>query len=368
MSQIVFPDYDHSILNITSSILKHYGVDFGYQTIKQLDQRLEKNPRNVIYILVDALGSEIIKKHPLKADFLISNQKEVLTTVFPSTTTSATVTAMTGLPPIRTAWIGWQQFVKEEGRHVIFFQNKDYYDEDYHFEYNIADKFVRRTNHYDLIKEKNPDVQVHEIFPKFRQKEHDSMEKQVDTCLSLIDDKDKHFVYIYWDQVDSKLHEFGTTSKEVNEEIGSVNNALKRLFDLVDDDTLIVVTADHGHIDIESKPILQYEDVAFMLKEKPALEARCTAFYVKDEYKEAFPEAFDRHFREHFVLYQSEDLLKMKIFGPGKPHPRFREYLGDYVSIAIDRYAFGLLDKKPHKSTHAGLTKDEMLIPLIMND
>jgi hypothetical protein len=50
MSQIVFPDYDHSILNITSSILKHYGVDFGYQTIKQLDQRLEKNPRNVIYI------------------------------------------------------------------------------------------------------------------------------------------------------------------------------------------------------------------------------------------------------------------------------------------------------------------------------
>lgn len=368
MSQIVFPDYNHSILNITSSILKYYGVDFGYQTIQQLDKRLSKKPRNVIYVLVDALGSEIIKKHPKKAEFLIQQQNDVLTTVFPSTTTSATVTAMTGLPPIVTGWIGWQQFVKEEGRHVVFFQNKDYYDEDYHFDYNVADRFVKRINHYDLIKDKNSDVNVHEIFPEFREKKHKTIDKQVDTCLSLINDDEKHFVYMYWDQVDSKLHEFGTTSKEVNEEIGFVNDAIKKLFESVDDDTLIVVTADHGHIDIEAKQILEYEDIVLMLEQKPALEARCTAFYVKDEYKDVFPEVFDRHFRKHFVLYKSEDLLKMNIFGDGLQHPKFRDFLGDYVSIAIDRYAFGLLNKKPHKSTHAGLTKDEMLIPLIMND
>lgn len=368
MKNIVFPDYDHSIQAITASILKHYHVDLGYQTIEQLDESLKKNPRNVIYVLVDALGSEIIKKHPKKAGFLISNQKDVLTTVFPSTTTSATTTAMTGLPPLVTGWIGWQQFVKEEGKHVIFFQNKDYYDENYQFDYNISEKYVPRVNHYDLIKEKNSDVLVHEIFPKFRQSEHVSIDKQVDTCLSIIKDDQKHFVYMYWDKVDTLLHDFGTEAKEVNHEIGLVNDALKRLFESVNKDTLIIVTADHGHIDVQPKMILEYEEIASMLKEKPALESRCTAFYVKDEYKDIFPEVFDKYFRDYFVLYQSDELLKTKIFGKGHQHQNFRGYLGDFVSIAIDKYAFGLLNKKPHKSTHAGLTKDEMLIPLITND
>lgn len=368
MSNIVFPDYDHSILSITSSILKYYGVDFGYQTIDILDQRLMKNPRNVIYVLVDALGSEIMKKHPQKADFLIKHQKDTLTTVFPSTTTSATVTAMTGLPPIQTAWVGWQQFIKEEGRHVVFFTNKDYYNEDYNFDYNVSEKYAKRTNHYELIKEKNPDVMVHEIFPKFKQEKHDTLDKEVETCLSLINDDQKHFVYMYWDQVDSKLHDHGTTSPVVNEEIGAVNDALRRLFESVDDDTMVVVTADHGHIDIEPVPIYEYPDVTDMLKEKPALEARATVWYVKDNYIDTFPEVFNKYFRNKFVLYKSDDLIHMNLFGFGKQHPKFRELLGDYVSIAVDKYAFNLVDKTPHKSTHAGLTKEEMMIPLIMND
>ena len=44
-----------------------------------------------------------------------------------------------------------------------------------------------------------------------------------------------------------------------------------------------------------------------------------------------------------------------------------REFLGDYFSIAIDKYSFKLSNsKKGFKAQHAGLTKDEMLIPLIV--
>ncbi|MDA3932701.1 MAG: hypothetical protein PF513_08205, partial [Tenericutes bacterium] len=166
-NNLVFPDYDHSLLNISSSILKYYGVDSGYKSIESLDKQLEKKPRNVIFVLVDALGSEILKKHKEEADFLIYHQQDVLTTVFPSTTTAATTAALTGLPPVRTAWIGWQQFVKEEDRHVVFFQNKDYYDDSYVFGYDVSEKFVKKTSLYELIKKNNKDVSVHEIFPKF---------------------------------------------------------------------------------------------------------------------------------------------------------------------------------------------------------
>ncbi|QWC00051.1 alkaline phosphatase family protein [Mycoplasmatota bacterium] len=366
-SNLVYPDYDHSLLSISSSILKHYGINLGYKTIDLLDKELQNGPRNVVFILVDALGSEILKKHREKSEFLINHQKDVLTTIFPSTTTAATTSALTGLPPVKTAWVGWQQFVKEEKRHVVFFQNKDYYDDSFEFSYNVSDKFVKTTTIYDLIEKHNKDVSVHEIFPQFKQEQHKVFKDQVDTCLDIMNDNKKHFVYMYWDQVDSKLHDFGTKSKEVNDEIDQVNQAINHLFNSVDDDTLIVLTADHGQIDIEPVPILEFNEIAEMLEEKPAIEARATAFYVKDEYMDKFPEVFNHFFRDKFVLYNSNDLIEMNLFGMGKPHPKFREYLGDYFSIAIDKYAFHLSDRPAHKATHAGLTKDEMLIPLIMN-
>jgi len=368
MKNLVFPDYDHSLLSIPSSILKYYGIDLGYKSNQQLDQQFKKYPKNVVFVLIDALGSEILKKHAEEADFLIKHQRDVLTTVFPSTTTSATTSALTGLPPVCTGWVGWQQFVQEEQRHVVFFMNKDYYDESYVFNYNISDKYNHTTKLYDLIKGKNSDVGVHEIFPKFKQENHHSIREEVNTCLEIIKNNQKNFIYMYWDQVDSKLHDHGTTSKVVKEEIGEVNQAIKHLFNSVNDDTLIVLTADHGQIDIEPVPIKDYPDVFDMLAQKPAIEARATAFYVKDAYKEKFPQVFNQHFRDKFALYTSEEVLKMKVFGDGEPHQRLKGYLGDYFSIAIDKYAFNLLDKKPHIATHAGLTKDEMLIPLIINN
>lgn len=368
MNNLVYPDYDHSLLSISSSILKYYGVDYGFKSHPLLDARLSKKPRNVIFVLIDALGSEILKKHADKADFLIQHQRDVLTTVFPSTTTSATTSALTGLPPVMTGWIGWQQFIKEEDRHVVFFMNKDYYDEGHNFDYNISERYNPIHKLYDFIQEKNPHILVHEVFPKFKQEKHISVQEQVNTCLDLIDNDHENFIYMYWDQVDSKLHDFGTKSKEVNDEIDQVNQAIKNLFDHVGDDTFIVLTADHGQIDIEPVPINDYPQVFDMLSQKPAIEARATAFYVKDAYKNQFPQVFNQYFSDKFLLFSREELLKTKIFGEGKEHIRLKDYLGDYFSIAIDRYAFNLLDKKPHAATHAGLTKDEMLIPMIIND
>ncbi|MCF7924039.1 MAG: alkaline phosphatase family protein [Candidatus Izimaplasma sp.] len=364
---IVFPDYDHSLLSITSSILKHFNVKSEYKSLVELDKLLANNYRNVIFVLVDALGTEIIKKHLNKAEFLSEHLRDTLTTVFPSTTTSATTAALTGIPPVVSGWVGWQQFVKEEKRHVVFFMNKDYYDESYKFDYNVSDKFVNKTTIYELINKANPDIKTKEIFPKFKEEKHKTIDDQVTTCLNTIDNNEKNFIYMYWDQVDTKLHEFGTKSKEVSEEIDQVNKAMKRLFEDASKDSLIIVTADHGQVDIEPVKLSEYKDLTDMLEQKPAIEARATAFYVKAEYKDEFPKLFNKHFHDKFVLYKSEDLLKMNLFGFGNEHPKLREFLGDYFSIAIDKYAFNLLNKKPHKATHAGLVKDEMLIPLITN-
>ena len=367
MSNLVFPDYDHSLLNITASILKNYHVDLGYKSLDSLDDILSKNYRNVVFYLIDAMGSEILNKHLNQTQFLVKNKIDDLTTVFPSTTVAATTTAITGLPPAVTGWIGWQQYVHEEDKNVIFFLNQDYYDEEYKFNYNVSEKYVKVKYIYDLIADKNPNVITHEIFPEFRIKEHKTIQDQVNTIIKTIKNQDKNFIYAYWDKLDTNLHEFGTTSDVVNKHIKEIDSAISDLYNNLDDDTLVIITADHGQVDIEGINLWEYEDLTSMFKHQPAIEARATAFYVKDESLEDFEKTFNKHFQNKFILYKSTEVLQMNLFGKGEKSPRTEGFLGDYFAIAIDKYSFRLQNAPHiHKATHAGLLKDEMMIPLIV--
>ena len=367
MKKIVFPDYDNSLLSITSSILKNYNVNLGYNSLKQLDEVLDKKYKNVVFYLIDAMGSEIINKHKDQAVFLLKNKTSDLTTVFPSTTVAATTTATTGLPPAESAWIGWQQYVQEEDKNVVFFMNQDYYDEEYKFTYNVSEKYVNVKKIYELIEEANPKIKTHEIFPEFRIKEHKTIKDQVNTVLKTINDKNQNFIYAYWDKLDTYLHEYGITSDVVHQHIKEIDEAISYLYQNIDEDTLVIITADHGQVDIEGINLWEYEDLTSLLRHQPAIEARATAFYIKEGKEKIFEEVFNKHFKDKYILYKSEELLKMKLFGEGQINPKTKGFLGDYFAIAIDKYSFRLQNAKHvHKATHAGLLKDEMMIPLII--
>ena len=64
-----------------------------------------------------------------------------------------------------------------------------------------------------------------------------------------------------------------------------------------------------------------------------------------------------------------EEILKQNIFGLGVPHPTSEYTIGQYTALAINRLTFSYhenLEEKVFKATHAGLTEDEMVIPLIL--
>ncbi|MBN2618649.1 MAG: alkaline phosphatase family protein [Spirochaetales bacterium] len=367
MEKIVFPDYDHSLLNITSSILKNYNIDSGYKTLKNLDEILKGNFKNIVFYLIDAMGCGILNKHLEQVSFLNKNKIDDLTTVFPSTTVAATTTAITGLPPAVTGWIGWQQYVKEEDKNVIFFLNQDYYDENYTFNYNVSEKYAKITYIYEKITRRNPNVNTFEIFPEFRIKEHKTILNQVETILKTINNKEKNFIYSYWDKLDTYLHEYGTTSEIISNHLKEIDFALKTLYDGIDENTLVIITADHGQVDIEGINLWEYEDLTSMFEHQPAIEARATAFYIKEDKRDEFEKTFNKYFKNQFVLYKSEEVLEMNLFGKGKKSPRTKGFLGDFFAIAIDKYSFRLQNAKHiHKATHAGLLKDEMMIPLII--
>ena len=367
MKNIIFPDYNKCLMNISTSIIKHYGAGTKFSTLPILDNELDKDYRNVVVILVDAMGSEILKKHQNESVFLRSYQVDTLTSVFPSTTVAATISLLTARPPVNTGWIGWLQYIKEEDRSVIFFFNEDFYDSDHKFDYNVSERYVPVTKIYDLIEEKNNNVTTKEIFPEFRVPEHKEFK---DICNSIVretKEEGKHFIYAYWDKLDTYLHQTGTESLKVKKHIQEIDKNIRDLFNELGDDSIVIITADHGQIDIEEVLLWDYSDITETFKHNPSIEARATAFFIKDGLKEQFVNNFNKHFRDSFILYKSEDFLNSKLLGDDVAHKKINEFIGDYVAIAIDKYSFKLANsKRGFMAQHAGLTKDEMLIPLIV--
>ena len=73
---------------------------------------------------------------------------------------------------------------------------------------------------------------------------------------------------------------------------------------------------------------------------------------------------------KNFILLTKEDVYKAKLFGEGEPHKNVDEMIGDYVAIGItDLTIFNTREEADcFKGVHAGYTKDELLIPLIVFD
>ena len=87
--------------------------------------------------------------------------------------------------------------------------------------------------------------------------------------------------------------------------------------------------------------------------------------------KGQFEALFKKYFGEWFILLSREDVYRTGIFGRGVRSPKFDDLIGDYVACAISdrnlvyRIVGGSDDTLVGK--HAGLTGDEMLVPVIID-
>ena len=59
--EIVLPNYEHSILNLITSILKNYKVETNHKSLEDIDNVLRKNYNNVVFLILDGMGEHILK-------------------------------------------------------------------------------------------------------------------------------------------------------------------------------------------------------------------------------------------------------------------------------------------------------------------
>ena len=370
---IVLPNYDHCILGIITSILKYYNVETNHKSLGSLDNVLLKRKyKNVILFILDGMGEHILNNIS-KNGYFNQNKLDVVTSVYPSTTTAALTTYYSGQPPYETGWIAWSQYFKEYGRAIDMFShnesymreplknpNKDVFKTDMHY------KSV-----YEKIEEANSNIKAFEIGPEYaeRRAKRSIIADNIDELISSINDiyelPGEKFILAYSDNPDGLLHKYGTDSEEVKNYILDAEDKLKKLKEKLGEDTLIIVSADHGHKNIDKAyTLLDYPEILECLIMPPTLESRVLTFWVKDNMRAIFEERFNKQFGEEF-------LNEKKFLGSGHKHHKIDDFIGNYVALSVAgsmiRLETFLAEGKPvKKSTHCGLTKDEMEVPVIV--
>lgn len=380
MQETLLPDYNHSILNMVSSILKNYNVKNTHNTLPELDMLLQKKYKNIVLLILDGMGENVLKAASPNGTFF-NHQKSTITSVYPCTTTAALTTYYSGKAPIETGWIGWSQYFKEYGRTIDMLPYVDSYTKESVPRENFdVYKLLDYKTTYEQIMEASPNVKTYEIKPahcetKTEQCIHIHSFKGVcDSIETLCKNSEQKYIFAYFDSPDNINHKYGCDSEETKKFILEAENLIYNLTqNLAGSDTLILISADHGHNNIHKNiPALNLNGLEDCYIMPPCLEPRFVSFWIKNDKRDYFENNFKAMFKDEFILYTKDEFLKTNLMGNGTPHKKIDDFLGDYIAIAISDTSINLgtyLSKPKIKlSDHCGLTKNEMEVPFIVYD
>lgn len=365
-----YPDYNKCILSISASLLNKFGIKSNYPTLKELDKYLKKEYKNIIFLVLDCLGSKILEDNLSEYSILKKNVKKNITTIFPSTTVAATTAFHSGISALENGWIGWMPYFSEYGDIIEIFTSKQFYTGKKLNIPNIGESILQYETIYSKIINKNSDVIYHKIFPSFVPNGAETIEELCDNIYKACINQNKYnLISAYWNEPDHTIHHTGVTSKETKQVLENIDKNIRQLINKLDD-SLIIISADHGAVDVEEIYINDYKELVNCLRMPPSIETRFVTFFIKENMKEIFKETFENIFHKDFLLFTKEEFLKSNLLGRGKKHYKIDEYLGDFIAISISnkaiRYTIDGNKFKKLIADHAGLTKDEMEVPVII--
>jgi len=377
------PDYHGgSIVNLMSSIAKACGGKNPYPQLRNLSSDEIKKSKNIILLVIDGLGYEYLRNS--NAKFLKMNMKDKMTSVFLPTTACATTTFQTGVAPQQHALTGWFMFLKEVGMITSILPFTARIGGEVISQSGIEiEKIFEETAFTKKIKRKSvtliPDFLLNSDFTKHVSENSkmipftnlDNLFLKMKKAINNI--SGKKYIFAYWPNFDHFAHENGVGSEKVEKHLMKLDKKIKSLVQSIkNSNTTMIITADHGLLDIPKNRIIKLEDhpkLKECLTMSPCGEGRVAYLYVKPTKIKEFKKYIKDKLGNYCDLYKSSEIIKKEYFGLGKPNPRLIDRIGDYILIMRENYLFkDEIEKNPHRfiGHHGGVSKEEMLVPLIV--
>jgi type I phosphodiesterase/nucleotide pyrophosphatase len=400
----VLPSYDgRGLANVPGTVLAALGASGGGEPppLRDLDPALLDGVRQVVVVLVDGLGMWQLDRMTSRGDlpFLASLVERArrrdgaqlleATSVFPSTTAAAITTLHTGRTPQEHGNLAYFCWLDEFGQLTQMLrwgnalQRRGSYFDDGRLD---PVRYRRVSSIHARLRERGarsyviePEIFKNEAMTRMHAAEAEYVGYALPSTLGvrlgqLLDQRpwggEPAYVYAYWAGVDTTGHLYGPRSAEHAMEAALVDRVLEHaLATPRRGDTLVMVTADHGHAEVDPAVLVDLEgDVALrgLLRHPIAGEPRL-AFLYTDRADEV------RAHLEHrwpglFTFFDREDAISSGLFGRGDATAA-RQRVGDLCAMLRDTRAATIVRVEGHavhhRGAHGGMTADEMRIPVL---
>lgn len=387
MKDFTLPDYNGgSIVNLMSSIAKSFGTKSLYPELRIFPSEKLNNAKNIVLLVIDGIGYEYLKKKEKKTifnDYLAGS----ITSVFLPTTACAITTFLTGVAPQQHAFTGWFMYLKEVGAVSIILPFVPRFGGLPFSSYGIDIKDILSSKAFtSKIKSKNFSISPKQVaysdFSKLMSKNskilaHETLNgffMQIKKAIK--SSNSKKYVYAYWPKLDSLNHKYGVEHKKSEKHFNEIDKKLRNFIkSLKGTNTLLIITSDHGFINTPLNRVIKLESHPKM-KECLILplcgEGRVCYCYVHPEKTKQFEQYIKKNLSKYCCLFKSKKLIENNYFGLFKPNPKLFDRVGDYVLIFKENYIIkdeikkDKKKKKPNIGHHGGVSKEEMIVPLIL--
>ena len=396
----VLPEYGgRGLANVAPTVERSFGVETPYLPLAEavLPGELLDGVRRVATLVIDALGELQLARamrrgHAPYLSALLERgdaHRAVITSTFPSTTVCALTTLGTGLPP---------------GRHGVVSQH--FYDAPLGTVVDVlrfapvtagkgldtagvdAGKWLGLPSVYERLAPLGvaPIVVNHTQFEgtslsriNHRGARYHGFRTISDLCVNLRavlqSGSEPAYVHAYWGTLDTVTHEYGADSPQHDGEVRVIDHALGEILlrNLRAPGTLLLITADHGHIDSSPRRVVWLNDhpeLLELLQAPPAGLDRAGVLYVRPGCEAEARGYAEQKLGEYTHVMGAEESVALGLYGPGEPSAVARGRIGQLLLLPRENWLLKYQNPGRDRELktigkHGGLTPEEMLAPLV---
>ena len=343
----------------------------GLDTTASRERLALPDAARVVVVLVDGLGFHNLAARSGHAPFLrrrMADRPDPIRTVSPSTTSAAVTAVGTGLPPGQTAMAGYSLRDPSTGEPFnLISWNTALRAEDWQRQDTIGEKLLAIGKELAVVQPAKflGSGLTNAAWRGGGPVVGETLEDRVNGTIKALEWTD--IVYLYWGDLDRVGHQRGWGSEQWIAELELLDAELARLARLAPPDTLIVVTADHGMIDVEDRIDIAAVPELSEGVDLVAGEERAAQVYTDQ------PEALAARWRDYLgdraLVYTKREWIDSGLLGPVSKQTEGA--IGDVVAFANDRLGIGdsrFMSAGALSITglHGSLTDEEMDVPCLV--
>lgn len=321
--------------------------------------------RAVVLLVLDGLGWEAVRLHGSRLPVLSGMEGGPITTVVPSTTAAALTSIACGATPAAHGIVGYRMRVGGRALNVLRWQS-------------TPDDAVPDPADVQplppFLGERVPIVTRSEFRNTGFTTAHlrDTAFIGWRTTSALLEHvraqvtQGARFVYAYYDGVDRVAHEFGLSSPVYETELVLTDRLVADLLDRLPADTALLVTADHGQVEVGPEGAVSLDGVRRLVASYSG-EGRFRGLHARPGAAAELEQACAARYGDRAWVLTRDRLFDEGWFGDGAPLG-VRSRVGDVVLAAREPVIFvdpGQMKETQMRSQHGSLTAAEMEVPLL---